>query len=293
MALLQRTETHDSNTSSAVSPLSGEHNFITLKSSRTQVCALVFGDRGSGKTTVATMYAPQPVALINYDGRAEPAILKAQDAGRIIKYSRLYLPRNLTKLTVEEGKRQGQATIDQTLINFEWALREAEKGNIRTICLDTITELEMALTCAIRGRADKKPKDYGESKGLINQQLMSMFDDAKKGPAHLIALGRAQEIWSGGSPTGQFKPRVSDVVNDAVDWSGHMRVNVVGMGSGGKKVLGATNSGPKFEMEIKKAGVRIEELLNTYTEDEWAAFGGPFSYACFKQYPEIPLEAWR
>lgn len=292
MAIVKRTDT-DTHTA-VVSPSGGTgHDFVTLVEPSPQVCCVVFGAAGTGKTTVGVKYAPQPVALINFDKRATPAVLKAQSEGRRILYCEIDYPAFVTRVSQDEAKKIGQASLDKTLKNLEWAVRESEKGNIRSIVIDTITELEEIATIAVRGRLDKAKKDYGESKGIINRTLWSLFSMAREGRAHLIALSRASEIWVGGAPSGQYKARCSDVVNDAVDWAGHIRVNVGGVSDTGKKILGSQAQGPKFEMEIKKAGVKIDELLNVYSEDEWQAFGGPFAYACFKQYPEYPLESWQ
>lgn len=259
-----------------------DSDFIQLKAPKKQANVLIFGDNGQGKTTFVTKYAPEPIAFINYDRRADWAVVKAMEEGRKIHYTHVDYPADIMRLGDDVARKLGQAAIDKTIRNYEIAVRESEKGNIRTICLDTGTEYSELLKLAITGRIDKTKGDYGKSKDLINRQWWRLFTMAREGSAHVIVLSRAKAIWVDNEPTGNFTFRCPEVVGDAVDWAGQIRLKKGPKGKFKKK----------FELEITKGGINIAELGEVYTEEEWKDLGGPFVYACLLQYDGSDMEDW-
>lgn len=262
-------------------PLIAGSDFHSISLPERRTVALIFGDAGTGKSTFVTDYCPDPIAFINFDKRAQYAVHKAHTAGRKILFTECDVPANVTKLPDEQAKKYGQAALDKVIKNFEIAVRESQKGNIRTICLDTGTEYSEILSLAIRGRVDRTKGDYGKSKDLINREWWRIFNLAREGNAHLIILARAKAIWVNNEPTGNFSPRGPEVMMDAVDWAGQIRL---------KQRKGKLKK--EFELEITKAGVNIEELGSVYTASDWEDFGGPFVYACWQQYEGSEPEDW-
>lgn len=262
--------------------LSGS-DFTILKTPKLQCNALVFGDAGNGKTTFATAFAPDPVAFINFDKRAEHAVMKAQQSGRQIYFTCVDFPANITKLEDTQARKIGQQAVDKVVRNFEWAVEQSRKGNVRTICIDTGTEYSEILKIAITGRIDKVKGDYGKSKDLINREWWRIFNTAREGNAHLIVLSRAKAIWVNNEPTGEFTYRGPEVMFDAVDWCGQIRL---------RKSVKKTPK-KEFEIQIKKAGVNISELGEVYSKDEWEDLGGPFVYSCMLQYGGSNMEDWQ
>lgn len=259
-------------------------DFTILKEPKKQANVLLFGDGGTGKTTFCTMYAPQPIAMINFDKRSHHAVVKAQKQGRIIAHAAIDTPANISRLPDEAARKIGQAALDKVIKNFEWAVVESQKGNIRTICLDTGTEYSEIISLAIRGRVDRVKSDYGKSKDLINREWWRLFNLAREGSAHLIVLSRAKAVWQNNEPTGRFTFRGPEVMFDAADWAGQIRLKKQKRGVAIKE----------FEIEIHKAGINIEELGEVYTKEEWEYLGGPFVYACYKQFYETStLEDWQ
>lgn len=258
-------------------------DFIILGQPKKQCCCLVFGDGGTGKTTIGTRFAPDPVAFINFDGRAEYAVTRDAVPGRKILYTRIKMPEQILKLSDEEGKKAGQRILDTTMRNFEAAVRAAEKGDVRTIVIDTATELGDAIKLATTGRIDRVKGDFGKSKHLQDRVWWSLFEMARGGPANLIMLSRAKSIWVSNEPTGEFTYRCPDVVHDAVDWAAQIRLKKVKKGVRKKE----------FEMVMKKCGVNIGELGEVYTEEDWGDLGGPFVYACLMQYEGTSEEDWK
>lgn len=262
-------------------PLIAGSDFYDIVEPPLQSISLVFGDGGTGKTTFALEYAPEPAAFFSYDQRGRHVIKRAKDKGRRILPVEINIPANVTRLGDEQARKIGQQAIDKTIKNLEIAVRESQKGNVRTITLDTGTEYSEILSLAIRGRVDRTKGDYGKSKDLINREWWRIFNLAREGNAHLIILARAKAIWVNNEPTGNFSPRGPEVMMDAVDWAGQIRL---------KQRKGKLKK--EFELEITKAGVNIEELGSVYTASDWEDFGGPFVYACWQQYEGSEPEDW-
>lgn len=265
----------------STSPIAGS-DFTLLTSPKRQANVLLFGDAGTGKSTFATAFAPEPVAFINFDRRADYAVTSAMAKNRRIYYTGIDIPANVTKLSDEAARKFGQAAVDKVIRNYELAIAESRKGNVRSICLDTITEYGELLKLAITGRIDKTKGDYGKSKDLINREIWRLFNLAREGNAHVIALSRAKAVWKDNEPTGRFTFRCPDVVNDAVDWAAHIRLKQTPKGKAKKEI----------EIEITKAGNNIEQLGEVYSEATWGGLG-PFAYGCMLQYPGSELEDWQ
>lgn len=256
-------------------------DFIQLGEVKPQANVLIYGHGGSGKSTMG-LFAPSPVAFINFDKRARHAVKNAERAGRKVHYMEVDFPANVTRLGVEEAKKIGQAAVNKVIKNFAIAVEMSLKGDVRTIVLDTGTEYGEILKIAITGRADRV-KDYGQSKDLINREFWRLCNMARESEANFIMLSRAKEIWENSEPTGKFTWRGPDVMNDAVDWSAHIRLKK-------GRVKGKVKK--EFEIEITKAGVNIDELGEVYSSEDWEPVGGPFVHACMMQYPGTGPEDW-
>jgi hypothetical protein len=260
-------------------------DFITLGDVKKQCIALIYGDPKTGKTTFVTDYCPDPIAFINYDGRAEHAVKKALNKGRRILFLPIaYAADDISKLDHAKAKLIGQAVVEQTIRNLKWAVTESKKGNIKTIAIDTGTEYDEILKLAVRGTLETVQGDFGRSKNIMNEQWARIFQIARGGKAHLIVLARTQEIWVGNAPTGRFGARGNDQMEILADWTGHIRVKR------------RRREAPKFELEIVRSGVNIGEMGSVYTEDEWGEQGanvGPFAWACVHQYPDSELSDWQ
>jgi hypothetical protein len=248
-----------------------------------QANAVLFSDAGCGKTTAVAMYAPDPVAFINYDQRDGFALMEAMRAGRRVMRMHIDYPANITKLTDQEARKIGHAAVDKTVKNVEIAVRESQKGNISSICLDTGTELGEIAKLAFAGRIDKVD-DFGKSKDLVNRTIWRLFHTAREGNAHLFVLGRAQpEPWVNGNPTGKFKFRGNETFIDACDWAGNIRI-VKPKNPKAKREM-------KFELEITKAGVNGDQMGEVYTEEDWGEYG-MLVWALTMNYPNSSPEDW-
>lgn len=269
---------------SAVGGTLADSDFELDEDVKRQTIALVFGRNGEGKTTFVTEYAPGPIAYINFDNRDKEAIRKAREKGRTILRTHVPYDADVVKLGEEAAKSFGQAAVDKVVRNFEIAVRESQRGNVRTICLDTGTEYSEIVTLAVRGGLGKA-NDYGRSKDLINRAWWYLFGLAREGNAHLIVLARDKELWSANEPTGRYTFRGPDVMADGVDWAGQIRLKTSGIGKKKQKLK-------EFELHITKAGVNIEQLGEVYDKDIWDEMGGPFVTACVLQYEGSDVEDW-
>lgn len=240
-----------------------------------QTNVLLFGAPASGKTTFVTMHMPDPIALINFDNRDQHAVSRAVKAGKRIMRTHIGVPGNITKMGDAIVRSTGQNAVNKVIKNFELAVAESVKGNVRTICLDTGTEYNEVLKMAVTGRIDKVVGDFGKSKDLMNREWWRLFAMAREGKAHFVVLARAKAIWKNQEPTGKFTYRGPEVMDDAADWAANIRSR---QRRDGKKMVNG------FEMEITKSGIDISQLGEVYSDEVWDVMGGPFVHACTMQY---------
>lgn len=281
-------------------------DFTIIERPKRKVVCLVFGDGGTGKTTFGIRHTPQPAVLIGFDGRSEYAEFLQKEAGHPVPSVQIPPPSVLQKS--DNVKTAAGEALKKFLRNYDAAIAASKDGKVRTIVIDTGSELGEIITLSVRGTLDSgAAKDFGRSKDQINQVWWKIFAAARwSGDAHLIVLSRASSIWEGNEPTGDFKARVSDTVRDAVDFSLHIRLGTgipVGGGGGGTGLVSlggglvplTGSSRPvakEFELVVKKGGNQIEELGNVYRQSDWGD-EGPFVYSCCKLMPGSTPEDWR
>lgn len=270
--------------------LSGSDFVIPSSATKKQANILIYGSGGSGKTSFVTRYAPHPVALLAYDRRYVPAVDKATKAGRIVYPCEINLPATWKKLSPDKVRELAQAALDKTFRNLEWAFEQSLRESIRTTSIDTGTELSEIMKLSFDGvLGQTKQGAYGRDKDYVNRKWWDIFNMARDSKSHLVVTSRAKEVWTETQSgqrqaTGRYEPRCPDVINDAADWSGHIRQKKSPSG----RLLKV------FELEMSKCGANIAELGEVYTEKEWEPFGGPFSYACYMQfYDNSDLEDWQ
>lgn len=249
-----------------------------------QANVLLLGSAGVKKTTFALEWCPEPVLLLNFDGRDGPAVLRAtDDLGREVYPVHMRLPARIDRMEVEKARDLARPVLDMFLKNLEWGIQQGEKGNVGTICIDTATEATMVASAAYCGRTTPPKNDYGRTKGRINNLWLSdIFGRAREGKAHLIVLSRAKEIWKDNQPTGYFEPRCPETVFDCADWVGNIRLRK-------KKSTGALT--PDTEIIITKAGGDLLDIGETYNEDDWKE-DGPFAYICRRQWKGSKWSDW-
>lgn len=287
--------------------------FVTLQTVKKQAVVVVYGGGGLGKTTVATELVPAPVALINLDGgRADYAVKKAQEElGRVIHYSKIMRPPGLSRMTDDKASAAARQIVkDQVMRDIDVALSYSAKGAVRTICIDTGTELDELVKIWYRGNKTGAVRDYGDTKGKINQFWWSIFDDCRTSGAHLLILARGRAVWADDAPTGEYEPKVNDNILDAIDWAVHVRrrrrAGVVQVAGGvtsgivpatGGIVRKSAEVSKENEWKVTKAGNNGPELGAVYTQDQWGDDGeygnvGPFVYACCRMYPGTEPADW-
>lgn len=249
---------------------------------------LICGEGGTGKTSFVTRFAPDPVALICYDGRSDYAVREGQQMGRSILFTEINfkIKRGTSKI---DAQKLASDVVDKTLKNVEWAAEQSEKGRVRTLCLDTGTELTEIFDAAFDGSIGARKPVYGKDKDFINRQWWRIFDIVKDSKLHLVITSRAKEIFvenvqtGNQEATGRFTFKAPQVLNNAVHWAGHIRLKKGVKGKPKKEV----------ELEIIKAGVRLSELGEVYDASDWDDYGGPFVYACWKQFEATSgVEDW-
>jgi hypothetical protein len=263
-------------------------DFIVPPSPKEQAIALVFGQPGHGKTTLGLMYAPDPVAFFDIDRRGLHAAKRAMRKGKIINYLPITMPKKILRMTDLDLKKMAENEVSRIRRNYELALQQSLKGNIRTVVFDTMTEFASLINMSVTGRADRKKDDYGRSTDIVKTALADFIKMSRDSNANLIMLARAKPIWEGGEPTGEHSYRGPDTLEFDADWSGHLRLKKIKS----IKKQRDKDKGTQHELLITKAGITLSTLGDIYTEEEWED-DGPFVYACCQQYPGSKPEDWK
>ena len=75
-------------------------DFSSSIPSKLQSLSLVYGDAGTLKSSFAYLYCPEPVFLINFDGRDLPAFERAKDLGREVYRVQIDLPADVDSMDI-------------------------------------------------------------------------------------------------------------------------------------------------------------------------------------------------
>lgn len=287
-------------------------DFTVIDKPKRRAVVLLFGDAGTGKTTFGIRYTPQPAVLIGFDGRSEYAEEAMKLAGHPVPSVQISPPSVLQKS--DNVKAAAHEVLKKFFRNYDGAIAASRSGAVKTIVIDTATELGAIIQLAIRGTLDQVKGDFGRSKDQINQLWRKIFDAARyTGNAHLIVLARAGAIWENNEPTGDFKAKVADEVREGVDFSLHIRLApklaglAVGVGAGtglvgaggGLVAMGPGAGGvggmqKEFELVVKKSGNTdpTKDSGLVLRQSDWGE-DGPFAYACSRLMPGSQPSDWR
>lgn len=291
-------------------------DFTIIDKPKRKAVVLLLGDGGTGKTTFGVKFTPQPAVLIGFDGRSQYVEEAMKLAGHPVPAVQIAPPSVLQKS--DNVKVAAQDALRKFFKNYDGAIQASLTGGVRTIVIDTGTELGAIIQLAVRGTLDQVKGDFGRSKDQINQIWWKIFGAARyTGNAHLIVLARAGAIWENNEPTGDFKAKVADEVRDAVDFSLHIRlapklagltmaasagpglVGASGASVGGGLVAmgpmsGAGNVQKEFELVVKKSGNTnpTKDLGLVLRESDWGE-DGPFAYACSRLMPGSQPGDWK
>lgn len=307
--------TNNSPTPNAVIPGT---DFTIIDRPRRKAVILVFGDGGTGKTTFGLKYTPQPAFLIGFDGRSEYVEEEMKTLGFPVPAVQIPPPSVLQKS--DNVKIAAGEALRKFFKNYDGAIEASKTEKVRTITIDTVSELGEIITLAVRGTLDNIKGDYGRSKDQINQIWWKIFGAARSvGNAHVIMLARASSIWENNEPTGDFRARVSDTVRDAVDFSLHIRmgsgiglagslvgglggVGLAGVGLAAGPLVGPTVLAPavpgkrhrEFELVVKKSGNTnpTQDIDLVFRQADWGD-DGPFVYACTRLMPRSVAGDWK
>ena len=229
--------------------------FSVLDTPRPQTVNLIYGPDGSGKSTFAARYAPDPVAFINLDGRAEETVVESTKLyNRKIQFTQIQLPPNIADSKSDERVMRKCKQHIESFFNLIKLVIKPRYG-IRSIVIDTATELDMLFKVGIRGHLGQG-EDFGATDISISATWFDLFNLIRPSGVNLIILAREGDIWKAGKSTGKLKPRCNKAVSSAVDWSAYL------------ENLSRPNK-PNFKLTIDKAGTRGDYKGKIYKQSHW------------------------
>lgn len=267
-----------SSSSSSISPpdwSDEEHDSTLDGESEGKAKILLFSETGMGKTDFICRNSPDPIIIFDFDGRSLRTVKKVRhETGKIIRHVRIFTPGEESE--PDETKLFARASIQKTIRNLKWAVKQSLTGNIKTIGFDGASEFTLLAKQAYDGvKEQTKDGAFGKDKDYVKHQFWRVINVVLQGEAHFIITAREKEIWKDSKPTEDFTFRADSVVSEAVDFSLQLRA---------KDKLGS--DGKKYELKLIKCGVddrSDSKVGKVYKEKDWQEHG-PFALICADVY---------
>jgi hypothetical protein len=264
-----------------------DSDFADVDEIKKQALIMVAGEEKTGKTWFGTMFAPEPVRVLNYDRRAKKAVSDARKVGRDVKLAEFYMPK--LKMSEEESRAIAQDILSRTFQNIEIvasvARKKQEKG---TILLDTATEFSEICKLAWEGDPDKA---YGKDVDFVKQQWKRVIHFCRDSDLHLVVTSRVKEIWIEDdvkSASGKTRRKATGKMTYRCPVEVAELMDVIGLWRRKKTDVGRLIN--KYEFEILSS-LEGGEAGKVYSDREWGD-AGPFIYACLKNYKGSNMEDW-
>lgn len=253
----------------------GDHDFSSNNKPNKRAKFMLFAKAGVGKTAFVCRHAPDPIAILDIDGRALPTVEQARrDLGKTIHHVEILLPGE--EGDPDETKLFAQSSLNKLFKNLKWAVGQSALGKMSTVYVDGCTEVDLLAKLAWDGcKAQTKEGAFGKDKDFINYQFWRIINIWRRGNAHLVLSSREKEIYKDHEATGDFTFRAAKVIDEAVDFSLQLRER--------DRMDG---KGKKYEIKVIKSGINRSKSGKVYRESEWQEFG-PFAHICNDIYSDL------
>lgn len=280
-------ETSVKSSSSSIGPVdwsSEEHDFSSNNTPSRKAKLMLFSETGVGKTDFICRNCPGEIAIFDFDGRSLRTVEKVRaETGKIIHHVDIFLPGE--EGTPEETRIFALDSINKTIRNLKWCVKQSLLGKIKVIGFDGASEYQLLCKLAHDGCKTelvdgkiKELKSWGKDIDFINHQFWRIFNIARRGNAHIVMTAREKRVFDKDhKDTGNFTFRSSSVINEAVDFSLQLRA---------KDKLEPGAKGKKYEIEVTKAGVddrSDSKVGKVYKEKDWQEYGA-FATICADVY---------
>lgn len=233
------------------------------------------GREKSGKTTMA-LNSPGPIAYFDIDRRGLYAVSRARTAGKEILYVDLPLPRNLHGKDAPDVMKEHAAIWEKFIHNYQIALDASMTGEIRTIVIDTATDLWEIKVLSHFGRTDKvMPRD----RGIPNSDFREMVRRARNYHANVIFIEKAKEKWENNEPSGKFERKGQPDLGFDVDCTTQT------------KIVTQKGKQQKYALEVQLNGINGNLNGVTMTEEDWDSFG-PFVWLASQTFEDSAPDDW-
>jgi AAA domain len=256
-------------------------DFVIPEAPKKRSVCLFFGEPGTGKTTTA-LNTPSPIAVFTFDRRGADAIQEARDNGKIVGEIDMSLPLGIRKMNEDGAKKMAEGMVAKFFKNLEQLALLSTKGKVRTIVIDTATELDELINYSLFGKGETLKGDYGKSVYQANLVWGRVFSTVRNGDAHTVFLARGKDEWKSGEPTGRVLARGPKILSQGVDWSAELRLK--------KRVKGKEQ---ELEMRIEKAGLNLQGAGEVYDKSLWEDMGGPFVCGNVMQNLKSDMGDWQ
>lgn len=262
-----------------------DSDFEDVLEIKKQGLIMLAGEEKVGKTWFATMYAPEPVRVLNYDRRAKKAVKEARQAGRDVKLAEFYMPK--LKMSEDEARGIAQDILDRTFQNIQIvasvARKKREKG---TVLIDTATEFSEICKTAWEGDLDKS---FGKEHDFVKQQWKSIIHFCRDSDLHLVVTSRTKEIWiEEKQPNGKIRKVATGKLTYRCPVEVAELMDVICLWRRKKTDTGRLMS--KYECEVLSSS-EGGEAGKVYSDREWGDLG-PFVHVCMRNYPGSEVEDW-
>jgi hypothetical protein len=259
----------------------------------TRIIASVQGPTKSGKSTFP-FWGPGPIAVFDFDRRLETVVQRAMN-GKLTGVPKeiVYIPFKMPDIDIRSTKqdssvlRHAGEMLEKFKRNLKLALESSmKKDGVRTISIDTATELKDVRTCAEFGRLiGIQPRDLGG----VNQDMRDWMRMGEDYNANVIWVHHVKDEW---------------ITIDKPDRNGNM---VKDSSPSGRKILDGYNKAPqcvqvvletdvkgtKFQIKVLASGLNPKTNNLIYTEADWSDEGaGPFAVVMQGQMPKTAIEEW-
>lgn len=258
------------------------------RSTKPRIIYNVQGVTKTGKSTFP-FWGPGPIAVFDFDRRLETVVQRAI-SGKLTGTPKeiVWIPFKMPSISVTNREKstmlemQAKDHLDKFIRNFKMALESSmKKGGIRTISIDTGTELLDLRKCSEFGRVASIPtRDLGG----VNQDMSNWMRLGEDYNANVVWVHHVKDEWvkiTGENGRESQAPSGNKVIDG---WNKSDQACQV--------TLETAVRGDKFQLKVLGgSGLNSKTNGKVYTANDWGEYG-PFAWISAQQLTKTEPEDW-